>query len=375
MAMALAVVLALDVAAAVPPIASAPPAPDPDAAADEFKVFDADLGRAWIDVSAYPPEQQKAYALFAQKCSKCHTLARPVNTGLAAGDWSAYVNRMSRKAGSGISPKDGETILAFLLFDAERRVRAAVAVDPELVPFLETSRELSGVKRFPASKQDIRADQDPLRVAVEADPRLDLSRFFASEGGQKLVKWTRREAFKGELVLGGDAAAVGKAPAPPAPPVDPAVRKAAAEAVGDAADPRERIERILDWLDEKVKREYRAGANEPAAVLADRRGDATEFTRLFVAMARASGVPARARVGFVARRTGFFFGAWAEVWLERWVAVDPYLGQLPADRAHLAVVTPGDDALATWDARAVPGLERLQLRVAVDEKKPGNGGS
>jgi len=352
--------------------ASAPTPAGPDSE-DEFKVFDADLGRAWIDVSAYPPEQQKSYALFAQKCSKCHTLARPINSSLQSGDWSAYVNRMSRKSGSGISPHDGETILAFLLFDSARRARAAVAVDPELAPFLEVGRELAGVKRFPASEQDIRAEEGPLRVTVEGDPRMDLSRFFAVEGGQKLVKWTRREANRGELVLSGEAAAAGKAPAPPAASAEAAVRAATADAVGDAADPRERIERILDWLDEKMKREYRAGAGEPAAILADRRGDATEFTRLFVAMARASGVPARARVGFVARRTGFFFHAWAEAWLDGWVPVDPYLGQLPADRTHIVVVTPGDDALAGWDARAVPGLDRLQLRVVI-EKKPEPGG-
>jgi hypothetical protein len=366
------VLLAAGLALAASP-GGAPPAPAASAGSeDEFKVFDADLGRAWIDVSAYPPEQQKSYALFAQKCIKCHTLARPINSSLQAGDWSAYVNRMSRKSGSGISPHDGETILSFLLFDSARRTRAAVVLDPELVPFLEVGRELSGVKRFPASKQDIRAEEGPLRVTVDADPRMDLSCFFASEGGQKLVKWTRREPNRGELVLTGEAAAAGKAPAPPAA-TNAAVRAASAEAVGDAVDARERVERILDWLDEKMKREYRQGVGDPAAILADRRGDATEFTRLFVAMARASGIPARARVGFVARRTGFFFHAWAEVWLDRWVAVDPYLGQLPADRTHIVVVTPGDDALAGWDARAVPGLDRLQFRVVI-EKKPEQGG-
>jgi hypothetical protein len=348
-----------------------PPAPA-GGSEDEFKVFEADLGRAWIDVTAYPPEQQKSYALFAQKCSKCHTLARPINSSLQGGDWSAYVSRMSRKAGSGISPRDGDVILSFLLFDSAKRARAAVTVDPELLPFLGVSRELSGVPRFPASRRDIRPEEGPLRIAVEGDPRLDLSRFLAGEG-QKLVKWTRREPHRGELVLTGEPAPAGKAPAPPAAP-DAAVRAAAAEAVGSAADPEERIERILDWLDENVKREHRPGAGDARAVLADRRGDATEFTRLFVAMAQASGVPARTRVGLVARRSGFFFACWAEAWLDRWVPVDPYLGQLPADRAHIAVAAPGDDALAGWDARAVPGLDRLQLRV-IEEPKSGTGGS
>jgi hypothetical protein len=343
------------------------------APADTFRVFEADLGPAWIDVNAYPPEQQQAYALFAQKCSKCHTLARPVNSSMRGDEWTAYVGRMSRKAGSGISPKDGEGILRFLIFDSQRRARAAGAVDPELIPFLRVSQELCGVRRFPASKQDIRAEDGLLRVAIAGDPRLDLSRFVVSDEGQRLVKWAARTANRGELALQAAAPATAPKPAPVAPAADEALRRAAAGAVGSATDPREKAERILDWLDEKVAREYRQGTATPAAVLADRRGDATEFTRLFVAMAGACGLPARSRVGLVARRTGFFLHAWAEVWLAGWTPVDPYLGQLPADLTHVRLVTPGDDAMAGWDARRVPGFDRLELRV-VETAKPAKSG-
>ena len=359
----------------VPPDAEAQGAPAKSAAPeDTFRVFEADLGPTWIDVNAYPPEQQKNYALFSQKCSKCHTLARPINSSMRGDEWNAYVNRMSRKAGSGISPRDGEVILGFLVFDSQRRARASGALDPELVPFLKVSQELTGVRRFPASKQDIRAENGALRVSVESDPRLDLSQFFATGEGEKLVKWTRREPHKGELVMQEVASFAGKAPAPVTPAADAVLRKAVAEAVGSESDPKERVEMILDWLDEKVKREYRQGAGEPGAILADRRGDATEFTRLFVAMSRAGGIPARSRVGFVARRTGFFFHAWAEVWINGWVPVDPYLGQIPTDATHLGIVTPGDDALAGWDARRAPGLDRLQLRVVIVEAKPAKAG-
>jgi hypothetical protein len=341
---------------------------------DTFRVFEADLGPAWVDVSSYPPEQQLAYTLFSQKCSKCHTLARPINSSMRGDDWNAYVNRMSRKPGSGINPNDGETILGFLIYDSKRRARAAGAVDPELVPFLKVSQELAGVRRFPASKQDIRVEKGTLRITVEGDPRLDLSRFFAADAGQKLVKWTRRQPYRGELVMQEVALLGGKASEPIQPSSDAAVRKAVAEAVGSAPDPRERVERILDWLDEKVKREYRQGLGEPGVILTDRRGDATEFTRLFMAMARASGVPARTRVGLVARRTGFFLHPWAEVWLNGWVPVDPYLGQFPADATHIRLAVAGDDALAGWNARRVPGLDRLQLRVVLPDSRPARGG-
>ena len=31
----------------------------------------------------------------------------------------------------------------------------------------------------------------------------------------------------------------------------------------------------------------------------------------------------------------FYYHAWPEIWLERWVAVDPTFGQFPADASHL----------------------------------------
>ena len=341
----------------------------------EFKVFEADLGQTWIDVSTYPPEQQKAYAVFAQRCCKCHTLARPINSTLATDQWEAYVSRMSRKPGSGISPKDAETIQAFLVFDSGKRKRTG-GVDPELLPFFRVSREISGVERFPASLRDIRPGEDGLlRVGVEADPRADLSRFLAADAGQKLVKWSRRAPHQGEVILsevilpgkpGREASAASSGAA---------IADAVDEAVGDEEEVRERVELLLDWLDEEIAHEARDGAADAAAVLADRRGDATEFTALFVAMANAAGVPARPRVGFVARRTAFYAHPWAEVWIDGWIGVDPYLGQFPADLTHLRVQEAGGEGSGKWDANRIPGIDKLQLRVSVpeDEAPPAGG--
>jgi transglutaminase-like putative cysteine protease len=348
---------------------AAAPAVTPTPAEDEFRVFEADLGPAWIDVSSYPPEQQQSYALFSQRCSKCHTLARPINSVMKSEEWNTYVQRMSRKSGSNISPKDAGVILGFLVFDSKRRARTAGAVDPEIQPFLAVSRELSGVPRFPASKQDIRAENGTLRVTVSGDPRLDLSRFLVNDESQKLVRWTRQRPNQGELLLRAAPAAGGAPPAAAATPPDPAVRKAAVEAVDGAADAKEKVERILDWLDEEMKKQYRQGTAAAPALAADPRGDATEFTRMFVAMAQASGLPARTRVGLAPRRTGFFLHAWAEVWIGGWIPVDPYLGQFPAEVGHIRLAVGGADALAGWDPRRVPGLDRLELRVVLPESQ------
>ncbi len=80
-----------------------------------------DKGPDKIDVSSYPPEMQKSYKLFAVKCSKCHTIARPINTTMTRPEWERYVKRMMHKPNSGISDKDGKQIFDFLMYDETQR--------------------------------------------------------------------------------------------------------------------------------------------------------------------------------------------------------------------------------------------------------------
>lgn len=80
-----------------------------------------DKGPDKIDVSAYPPEMQKSYRLFSSKCSKCHTIARPINTTMTRAEWERYVKRMMHKPNSGISDKDGKQIFEFLIYDETER--------------------------------------------------------------------------------------------------------------------------------------------------------------------------------------------------------------------------------------------------------------
>ena len=83
---------------------------------EEENVFDADFGPSAIDVAGYPEEMQDLYPLYAKRCSKCHTLARSINSEYRGEDWDRYVARMSRKPNSGISPRTGEKLLSFLKF-------------------------------------------------------------------------------------------------------------------------------------------------------------------------------------------------------------------------------------------------------------------
>ena len=80
-----------------------------------------DKGPDKIDVSSYPPDMQNAYKLFSQKCKKCHTIARPINTMMTHDEWERYVKRMMHKPNSGISSSQGKEIFDFLVYDQTNR--------------------------------------------------------------------------------------------------------------------------------------------------------------------------------------------------------------------------------------------------------------
>jgi hypothetical protein len=92
-----------------------------------------DKGPDKIDVSAYPAAQQANYKLFVTKCSKCHTIARPMNTMMKREEWQRYVMRMMHKPNSGISDSQGKEIFEFLVYDqTERKDKNAKAFFPAL---------------------------------------------------------------------------------------------------------------------------------------------------------------------------------------------------------------------------------------------------
>jgi hypothetical protein len=67
------------------------------------------------------------YTLFTIRCSKCHSLSRPLNSGIDSDDyWRLYVAKMRRQPGSGISEDDAVAILRFLhVYSLEQRRKKA----------------------------------------------------------------------------------------------------------------------------------------------------------------------------------------------------------------------------------------------------------
>ena len=108
-----------------------------------------------------------------------------------------------------------------------------------------------------------------------------------------------------------------------------------------ARDPRVVAERINTWVHDSIKDRVTFGVPSALRVLQTRTGDCNEHTQLFVALARAVGLPARIAAGLAFVDGKFYYHAWPEVLLNDWVAVDPTFGQFPADAAHLRFVVGG----------------------------------
>lgn len=97
-------------------------ADEPDSAAIKAHLKALDSGPKSIDVTKYPDEQKAAYKVFAKKCSKCHTIARPVNSDFVLpSEWERYIKRMMFKPNSEMSDADGKKIYRFLVYDASLR--------------------------------------------------------------------------------------------------------------------------------------------------------------------------------------------------------------------------------------------------------------
>lgn len=140
---------------------------------------------------------------------------------------------------------------------------------------------------------------------------------------------------------------------------DPRIVAQARTIIGGERRAGRAAELLTRWVYSTLRKEITVSVPSAAQVLESRSGDCNEHTVLFVALARAVGLPARTASGVVYLRGSFFYHAWPEVWLGQWVAVDPTFGQFPADAAHLRFVIGG----LARQVELVRLIGRLQLTV------------
>ena len=132
----------------------------------------------------------------------------------------------------------------------------------------------------------------------------------------------------------------------------PEIVAEAKAALAGVTGQRARAERLVRHVNGLLEKRPTVSLPSALEVLRTRVGDCNEHTALFVALARAAGIPARIAVGLVYLRGAFYYHAWAEVWVEaergrgRFIPVDPTLNQFPADLTHVRLARGGLDKQA-----------------------------
>jgi hypothetical protein len=146
---------------------------------------------------------------------------------------------------------------------------------------------------------------------------------------------------------------------------DPAIVAEAARMTAGAATPRERAERLVRGVNGLLEKAPTISVPSAREVLRTKVGDCNEHTALYVALARAAGLPTRINVGLAYVLGAFYYHAWPEVYLAEsdgrglWLPVDPTFNQFPADATHIRLLRGGLDR----QAAILPLIGRVQLTV------------
>jgi len=116
-----------------------------------------------LDPQTLPENVRSDYQVFARRCSKCHSLARPLTAGITdQGQWENYVRRMRMQPASGITAEDQVLILRFLKYysDEERKKKAEKNGESTQVP----------ATPFPTSAPSTGKDHVPPAPALPSTP-------------------------------------------------------------------------------------------------------------------------------------------------------------------------------------------------------------
>ncbi len=152
----------------------------------------------------------------------------------------------------------------------------------------------------------------------------------------------------------------------------PEIRAEAEIAVRGVTGNRDRAERLTRYVNALLEKKPTVSLPSAREVLRTKVGDCNEHTALYVAMARALGIPSRIAVGLVFVHGAFYYHAWPEAYVDEgggrglWLPVDPTLNQFPADGTHLRLARGGLDKQMV----ILPLVGRLKITVLDLELAP-----
>lgn len=117
---------------------------------------------------------------------------------------------------------------------------------------------------------------------------------------------------------------------------DPEIISKAQEIAGSEKNSWIASMKICKWVYENMKnKNYKVGFGTAKQTLKELQGDCSEHTVLFIGLARALGIPSRICTGLVYHKDAFYYHFWPEVYIGRWISMEPTLGQIQADASHI----------------------------------------
>ena len=141
------------------------------------------------------------------------------------------------------------------------------------------------------------------------------------------------------------------------------VKEKAREIAGKDKDAWSVGRKLADWTFQNLEWKLVASAGA-ATTLATREADCSEFSQLFIAMARSLGLPARMVQGIAFGGNSFGGHAWVEVWVGKWVELDPTWGTHFVDATH---IRSSSNAIITSAALNMIDIEVLETKRTVAE--------
>jgi hypothetical protein len=128
---------------------------------------------------------------------------------------------------------------------------------------------------------------------------------------------------------------------------DEKIVAAARKIAGKRKDPIDIARRLQLWIYRKLDKSSARNSDSARTIYDQLSGDCTEHSRLFVAFARALGIPAREVAGLLYYNEGqpaFAWHQWAEIHDgHQWVSVDPAWNQVYVDATHIYFATDIED--------------------------------
>jgi hypothetical protein len=255
--------------------------------------------------------------------------------------------RLARESGAGVAAGAGNDIIS------TTAIAANVPLHPDALRILQVRLGNVRLSGFDLTGGRQRLSGDTLTIARERG-------FGEGPSGE------RPSAFDARLPLvgtGDSAVAAALQPEALVQSDDPRIQAQARQIIGRERNAGRVAELLTRWVYSTLEKKITVSVPSAAQVLESRSGDCNEHTVLYVALARAAGLPARTAAGVVYLRGHFYYHAWPEVWLGQWVAVDPTFGQFPADAAHLRFTIGG----LARQMELIRLIGRLQLTVVHSE--------